>query len=109
MNPFERLLCGGIAGITSVVCTYPLDIVRTRLSIQTASFAALGGAHKDKIPGMWSTLALMYKSEGGMAALYRGIIPTVAGVAPYVSLCADTVTADYEAHICLGRFKFHDI
>jgi len=86
MNPFERLVCGGIAGITSVFFTYPLDIVRTRLSIQTASFAALGEAPKDKLPGMWTTMVLMYKDEGGMAALYRGIVPTVAGVAPYVGL-----------------------
>ncbi|KAI0393311.1 solute carrier family 25 member 42 [Xylariaceae sp. FL0594] len=86
MNPFERLLCGGIAGITSVCFTYPLDIVRTRLSIQTASFAALGDVPKDQLPGMWTTMALMYKNEGGMAALYRGIVPTVAGVAPYVGL-----------------------
>lgn len=35
---------------------------------------------------MWGTLGVMYKTEGGMSALYRGIIPTVAGVAPYVSL-----------------------
>ncbi|KAI0201933.1 mitochondrial carrier domain-containing protein [Astrocystis sublimbata] len=86
MNAFERLLCGGIAGITSVFLTYPLDIVRTRLSIQTASFAALSQAQQDKLPGMWTTMNTMYKSEGGMAALYRGIIPTVAGVAPYVGL-----------------------
>ncbi|KAI1756356.1 mitochondrial carrier domain-containing protein [Xylaria castorea] len=86
MGPLQRLLCGGVAGITSVFCTYPLDIVRTRLSIQTASFAALGEVHKDKFPGMWTTMTTMYKSEGGMAALYRGIIPTVAGVAPYVGL-----------------------
>ncbi|KAI1424109.1 solute carrier family 25 member 42 [Xylaria sp. FL1777] len=86
MGPLARLFCGGIAGITSVVFTYPLDIVRTRLSIQTASFAALSDVHKDKLPGMWTTMVLMYKSEGGMAALYRGIIPTVAGVAPYVGM-----------------------
>lgn len=34
---------------------------------------------------MWATLVRMYKTEGGISALYRGIIPTVAGVAPYVS------------------------
>jgi solute carrier family 25 phosphate transporter 23/24/25/41 len=33
---------------------------------------------------MWATLVIMYKTEGGILALYRGIIPTVAGVAPYV-------------------------
>ena len=87
MTPLNRLICGGAAGITSVVCTYPLDIVRTRLSIQSASFAELGDKPK-KLPGMWTTLSLMYKNEGGLPALYRGIIPTVAGVAPYV--CAAT-------------------
>ncbi len=85
MTPIRRLFCGGAAGITSVVCTYPLDIVRTRLSIQSASFAALGEAARRQLPGMWATLVGMYKTEGGFLALYRGIVPTVAGVAPYVS------------------------
>ncbi|KAH6985613.1 solute carrier family 25 member 42 [Ilyonectria sp. MPI-CAGE-AT-0026] len=85
LSPFKRLICGGIAGITSVFLTYPLDIVRTRLSIQSASFAELGD-RPDKLPGMWTTLVRMYKTEGGVTALYRGIIPTVAGVAPYVGL-----------------------
>ena len=86
MGAFQRLFCGAIAGITSVTFTYPLDIVRTRLSIQSASFAGLEKAEKGKkLPGMWPTLAKMYKTEGGFSALYRGIIPTVTGVAPYVS------------------------
>ena len=85
MSSVQRLICGGSAGITSVFFTYPLDIVRTRLSIQSASFAALGGARGAKLPGMWATMVTMYKTEGGILALYRGIIPTVAGVAPYVS------------------------
>ncbi|KAI2606099.1 mitochondrial carrier [Hypoxylon fragiforme] len=86
LTPFQRLICGGIAGITSVFFTYPLDIVRTRLSIQSASFAALAKTPKEKLPGMWTTMGIMYKQEGGIPALYRGIIPTVAGVAPYVGL-----------------------
>ncbi|KAL2198231.1 mitochondrial carrier domain-containing protein [Corynascus similis CBS 632.67] len=85
LTPISRLTCGGIAGITSVTFTYPLDIVRTRLSIQSASFAELGEKPK-KLPGMWQTMISMYRTEGGVAALYRGIVPTVAGVAPYVGL-----------------------
>uniref|UniRef100_A0A093V5V9 Mitochondrial thiamine pyrophosphate carrier 1 n=1 Tax=Talaromyces marneffei PM1 TaxID=1077442 RepID=A0A093V5V9_TALMA len=74
LNPIQRLYCGALAGITSVTFTYPLDIVRTRLSIQSASFADLGQRKAgEKLPG-------------GMLALYRGIVPTVAGVAPYVGL-----------------------
>jgi len=85
MGSARRLVCGGAAGITSVFFTYPLDIVRTRLSIQSASFAVLDQSKKQNLPGMWATMVTMYKTEGGILALYRGIIPTVAGVAPYVS------------------------
>ncbi|ORY16040.1 mitochondrial carrier protein-like protein [Clohesyomyces aquaticus] len=86
LGPYKRLFCGGLAGITSVTFTYPLDIVRTRLSIQSASFEALKDRTSQKLPGMWGILVSMYKNEGGFTALYRGIVPTVAGVAPYVGL-----------------------
>ncbi|KAK0937454.1 hypothetical protein LTR29_010986 [Friedmanniomyces endolithicus] len=82
----RRLLCGATAGITSVTFTYPLDIVRTRLSIQSASFSGLQREAGKKLPGLWETMKTMYKTEGGISALYRGIVPTVAGVAPYVGL-----------------------
>ncbi|KAJ4346379.1 uncharacterized protein N0V89_010308 [Didymosphaeria variabile] len=86
LDAYQRLLCGGLAGITSVTFTYPLDIVRTRLSIQSASFETLKRDAGQKLPGMWGIMGSMYKNEGGFFALYRGIIPTVAGVAPYVGL-----------------------
>ena len=86
LSPMRRLVCGGAAGITSVTITYPLDIVRTRLSVQSASFTALGRREAgEALPGMFRTMVLIYKNEGGVIALYRGIIPTVTGVAPYVS------------------------
>ncbi|WPH00164.1 Hypothetical protein R9X50_00298700 [Acrodontium crateriforme] len=86
LSPGRRLLCGATAGVTSVTFTYPLDIVRTRLSIQSASFETLKKDAAGKLPGMWETMVMMYKTEGGVLALYRGIVPTVAGVAPYVGL-----------------------
>lgn len=59
-------------------------------------------------------MAVMYKQEGGVPALYRGIIPTIAGVAPYVSF-----NMRLTGVICLiwhektngflGRAEFHDI
>ncbi|PGH21598.1 hypothetical protein AJ80_03031 [Polytolypa hystricis UAMH7299] len=86
LTALNRLFCGGVAGITSVTVTYPLDIVRTRLSIQSASFADLRKGQDERLPGMYKTMRTMYKTEGGLIALYRGIIPTIAGVAPYVGL-----------------------
>lgn len=35
-------------------------------------------------PGMWGTMVKIYTEEGGIRALYRGIVPTAVGVAPYV-------------------------
>lgn len=109
LSHMDRLICGGAAGITSVTFTYPLDIVRTRLSVQSASFAALGQrGSEERLPGMFQTMLLMYRKEGGVVALYRGILPTVAGVAPYVSVAFihDTCVMANQVE---GRAEFHDI
>lgn len=89
LNTAERLFAGSLAGVASVFVTYPLDIIRTRLSIQTASignlqehFNSLG----QKPPGIISVGKQMVRDEGGYLALYRGIIPTTMGVAPYVGI-----------------------
>src|SRR5271170_5732366 len=83
-----RLMAGAMAGITSVVMTYPLDITRTRLSVQSSSLATIRdpSAKLKKLPGMFPTIAKIYRTEGGIPALYRGLLPTVLGVAPYVGL-----------------------
>ena len=108
LTPLRRLVCGGFAGITSVVTTYPLDIVRTRLSIQSASFAALRQQELgEKLPGMWATMINMYKYEGGFSQLYRGIIPTVAGVAPYVS--HPNLASQARLMVVPGRSQLHDL
>lgn len=81
-----RLFAGGLAGITSVAMTYPLDITRTRLSIQCADISGLSKAQQARLPGMWGVMKDIYRNEGGMLGLYRGIMPTIYGVAPYVGL-----------------------
>ncbi|GEQ72385.1 hypothetical protein JCM33374_g6072 [Metschnikowia sp. JCM 33374] len=82
----DRLLAGSIGGISSVLATYPLDLVRARITIQTASLKRLNKGKLVKAPGVWETLTDVYKNEGGIPALYRGIVPTTLGVAPYVAL-----------------------
>ncbi|RIB20826.1 mitochondrial carrier domain-containing protein [Gigaspora rosea] len=84
LDALRRLTAGALAGITSVACTYPLDIVRTRLSVQSASLS--GNEGQKKLPGIASTMKIIYVTEGGIVALYRGLGPTLLGVAPYVAL-----------------------
>ncbi|KAH3680408.1 hypothetical protein WICMUC_000339 [Wickerhamomyces mucosus] len=89
LNNFQRLVAGGTCGVASVAVTYPLDLVRTRLSIQTANLAKLEKSKikiNEKPPGFVKLMLDIYKNEGGFLALYRGIWPTTLGVAPYVAI-----------------------
>ncbi|EAU91139.1 hypothetical protein CC1G_03307 [Coprinopsis cinerea okayama7 len=130
----KRLAAGALAGITSVCSTYPLDLVRSRLSIATASInftapkplpagasaatssipstsspslssayhtsssarsaaptsasAAVAGALKysKRDLTMWGMTLKVMREEGGVRALYRGLVTTAMGVAPYVGI-----------------------
>jgi solute carrier family 25 phosphate transporter 23/24/25/41 len=85
----QRLFGGLVCGTASVGVTYPLDLVRTRLSIQTANLARLNRSKVktgEKPPGIIELLIKIYKTEGGLLALYRGVWPTTLGVAPYVAI-----------------------
>lgn len=76
LSSSERMFAGAFAGICSVVTTYPLDIIRTRLSLPDI----------EKSRSIISCGADIVKKEGGILALYRGLSPTIAGIAPYVAL-----------------------
>jgi len=105
-----RLISGALAGITSVCSTYPLDLVRSRLSIATASISlqnesllaafadsassSISGASRSTPKTRYSkadlsvfgmTLKVM-REEGGIRGLYRGLVATAVGVAPYVGI-----------------------
>ncbi|GLB36955.1 putative mitochondrial carrier (TC 2.A.29) family protein [Lyophyllum shimeji] len=138
----KRLASGALAGITSVCSTYPLDLVRSRLSIATASVALAAAApsassssaastsanssslvnplsqpstssasiakpaaalfHTTSPTHAASTAAVakytsadltiagmtlkIMREEGGVRGLYRGLITTAVGVAPYVGI-----------------------
>lgn len=65
---------GSLSGFTASVLTYPLDLIRTRVS----------GHIGDKIQynGITSTFVRTLREEG-FHALYRGIGPTLFGSIPY--------------------------
>lgn len=72
----RRLLAGALAGIAAVVSTYPLDLVRSRLSVESASLGMKEGRRDGKSTGILRMTARVYREEGGFRALYRGLIPT---------------------------------
>lgn len=84
--PFERLISGSVGGIVSVAVTYPLDLVRARITVQTASLTKLNKGKLVAAPGVWETFREVYTKEGGIRGLYKGIGATTLGVAPYVGI-----------------------
>ncbi|XP_066549207.1 solute carrier family 25 member 16 isoform X1 [Amia ocellicauda] len=71
----HRLMAGSMAGMTAVICTYPLDVIRARLAFQVK------GEHG--YTGIANAFQTIYKHEGGVKGFYRGLTPTLIGMAPY--------------------------
>jgi len=75
LTPVERVVVGGFAGITALVATYPLEMIRARLTVQSTSVYS----------GIFDAGRKITEKEGAFA-LYKGLWPSIVGVVPYVGL-----------------------
>ena len=76
----DRMLAGAAAGGSSVLATYPLDVMRARLAVQREC-----GAGALRYQGLWSAFRSQLQ-QGGVAQFYRGLAPTLAGILPYAAI-----------------------
>ncbi|PKI77678.1 hypothetical protein CRG98_001908 [Punica granatum] len=67
------LIAGACAGVSSTICTYPLELVKTRLTIQRGVYNGLLDAF------------IKIVREEGPSELYRGLAPSLIGVIPYAA------------------------
>eukprot|EP00249_Psilotum_nudum_P008736 c21476_g1_i1 orf=188-1534(+) len=68
-----RLGAGACAGMTSTLVTYPLDVLRLRLAVDPAC----------KTMGQ---VAVAMLREEGLPSFYRGLGPSLLGIAPYIAV-----------------------
>lgn len=68
-----RLAAGACAGMTSTLVTYPLDVLRLRLAVDPACKSM-------------SQVALNMLKEEGIGSFYRGLGPSLLGIAPYIAI-----------------------
>ncbi|KAF6172996.1 hypothetical protein GIB67_006372 [Kingdonia uniflora] len=78
LTPLLRLGAGACAGIIAMSATYPMDLARGRLTVQT-------DMSPSRYRGMFHALKSVLREEGPRA-LYKGWLPSVIGVVPYVGL-----------------------
>ncbi|KAL1561944.1 Mitochondrial adenine nucleotide transporter adnt1, variant 2 [Salvia divinorum] len=76
LTPLLRLGAGACAGIIAMSATYPMDMVRGRLTTDKSPYQYRGMVH---------ALSTVLREEG-FRALYKGWLPSVIGVVPYVGL-----------------------
>ena len=65
---------GALAGMTGTALTHPLDTIRLRLALPNHGYTGISNA--------FVTVARVE----GVGALYKGLIPTLAGIAPYAAI-----------------------
>ncbi|KAG7446504.1 mitochondrial carrier [Guyanagaster necrorhizus] len=97
----KRLAAGALAGITSVCSTYPLDLSKCNTSLASSTVSTsslkhtLSTAYHTSASGpnytaseltIWGMTLKIVREEGGIRGLYRGLIATAVGVAPYVGI-----------------------
>jgi solute carrier family 25 phosphate transporter 23/24/25/41 len=75
-SPVRTFAAGALTGVTASTLCYPLDLVRSVLSVQTTATQYRGIAH---------TLVTIARQDG-FFGLYRGLTPTLLGIAPYIAL-----------------------
>eukprot|EP00908_Phaeocystis_cordata_P021370 Transcript_3721.p4 GENE.Transcript_3721~~Transcript_3721.p4 ORF type:complete len:182 (-),score=86.44 Transcript_3721:196-741(-) len=69
-----------MAGLTSVLLTYPLELVRTRMS-----FRICAGGTCDPYPTLRGTLRAVFRRDGFLG-LYAGVAATLVGALPFEGL-----------------------
>ena len=96
-TPWRRLLSGSLAGVTSVLITYPLEVIRVRLAFETKKDARsslrriCGQIYKEhpSAPASASiplTNAAVPAPRSGIINFYRGFSPTLVGMLPYAGM-----------------------
>jgi len=87
----RRLVASASAGMTATFVTYPLDIIRLRLAVDPTA-TSMGGVFAEII-----------KKEGPLG-FYKGLVPSMAGIAPYIAVNFTTFDLLKEANPAGGSF-----
>ena len=97
---FGKLCCGGMTGMTASTLTYPLDLIRTKLSIAVADSSIK--------PTIWGTGKVIFR-EGGFIGLYRGLPSTLFVSKSSFDDPKQALSNVFVVHTCVPRESRHTL
>uniref|UniRef100_H2VC65 Solute carrier family 25 member 24 n=1 Tax=Takifugu rubripes TaxID=31033 RepID=H2VC65_TAKRU len=71
----ERFMAGSLAGATAQTAIYPMEVLKTRLTLRKTG----------QYSGMFDCAKKILKNEG-VKAFYKGYIPNILGIIPYAGI-----------------------
>lgn len=74
LAPWERLVAGGFAGMIASSMVYPLEVVKTMLTMYPGKYPGIGAAFRGVL------------AEAGPSGFYKGLAPTLVAMFPYVGV-----------------------
>eukprot|EP00551_Chaetoceros_affinis_P012967 CAMPEP_0203675896 /NCGR_PEP_ID=MMETSP0090-20130426/22582_1 /ASSEMBLY_ACC=CAM_ASM_001088 /TAXON_ID=426623 /ORGANISM="Chaetoceros affinis, Strain CCMP159" /LENGTH=417 /DNA_ID=CAMNT_0050542257 /DNA_START=486 /DNA_END=1739 /DNA_ORIENTATION=+ len=74
LSPIERLVAGGFAGMIASSMVYPIEVVKTMLTMYPGKYAGINAAFRGVL------------NEVGPKGLYAGLAPTLIAMFPYVGV-----------------------
>ncbi|XP_008292871.1 mitochondrial adenyl nucleotide antiporter SLC25A24 [Stegastes partitus] len=75
VKPHERFMAGSLAGATAQTAIYPMEVMKTRLTLRKTG----------QYSGMFDCAKTILKKEG-VKAFYKGYIPNILGIIPYAGI-----------------------
>uniref|UniRef100_A0A665VBQ7 Solute carrier family 25 member 24 n=1 Tax=Echeneis naucrates TaxID=173247 RepID=A0A665VBQ7_ECHNA len=71
----ERFMAGSLAGATAQTAIYPMEVMKTRLTLRKTG----------QYSGMFDCAKKILKNEG-VKAFYKGYVPNILGIIPYAGI-----------------------
>jgi len=75
LNAFTRLFAGGVAGMVAAAVVYPLEVIKTILTV-----------YPEEASGIGEAVEAIFKIGGGFKGLYAGLLPTLVAMFPYIGV-----------------------